>query len=127
MSELEAEKLALEIRRLKQDTGVMGRLQGTLPFVTVLVAVGSLWFGVAQFISESRQNRTLRWEQQVRADIQELLAFPKNDEYTVARASFLIQDLRRLEKYLGQQDDEVTSTLLALIQDDCDFDKRRHV
>jgi hypothetical protein len=127
MSDLETEKLALEVRRLKQEAGVMGRLLGTLPLITVLVAVGTFWFGVVQFISESRQNRTLRWEEQLRSDIQELLAFPKNEEYTVSRASFLLQDLRRLQGYLGRDDDQVTGTLLALVQDDCDFDKRRHV
>jgi hypothetical protein len=127
MSDREIEKLELEIRQLKQDTGAMGRLRGMLPVVTSLVAIGGLWFGVAQFVSESKLNRQLRWEDQVRSHIEELLAFPRNEQYTVSRASFLLQDLRNLQAHLDLDEDNVTDTLINLVQDDCDFDNRRHV
>jgi hypothetical protein len=127
---LQQEKLRLEIDNLRKQKSWEGRLGRYVPFATAIVAIAGLWFGFVQFIQEQKSDRDLRIQNQIQANVSELLEFPGKDERSVSRVSFLLSELLELRKHLSlkaMDEDRITTVLVDLVKDDLNFDKLRHL
>jgi hypothetical protein len=153
-SEAELLKLRLEIDGLRHKNKWENRISVYIPLASVLLAVGGFLFGIYQFQSQQRlqQDRTIleqqkdrlakereqaiRIQAQIRDDVDQLLRFTTNKDMTIARASFLLNDLKRLCSYSGNEEQvdsvsgnklvrEVTKSLVEMVRSDCDFDSPR--
>jgi hypothetical protein len=145
LTTLQIEKLKLEIENLKSKSKGEGRLPSFIPLISVVVAVGGFLFGIYQFRAQQEKERvtkqvdqTIKIQSQIREDVEQLLKFTRDEEITVARVRFLLDDLQRTmnipvhadtgQTAVSDEDKKtITSSLITLISDDCDFSKPRDV
>lgn len=140
---LEIEKLKLETQGLKEKNGRQITLATYIPLLSVLIAVGGFLFGVLQYYDQQEKARIneqtdqkLTVQTQIRDNLNRVLQFPKEKNQTLSQIAFLLNDLdRSLRVSIGGtentpenlQDEQrkITSNLIQLILDDCNFDEQR--
>jgi len=130
----ETQKLDLEIEGLRKKNR-----RDVIRLITTMVTVAALLFGLYKFYVEQQKERfsreaeqKLRLQNQMRADIGELLGFTKDKDQTISRALFLLEDFKALLA-LAQLNDEqrtfdshretFTKSLVYLVLYDSDFEK----
>ena len=116
---LESKKLALEIESLRKKNR-----RDIIRFVTTVVTIAGLLFGLYKFYAEQQKDRAtreadqkLRFQSQVRTDIDEILSFTQDKNLTISRASFLLDDLKtllQLTASLNENQRTVESSKIAL-------------
>lgn len=150
-ADVEEEKLRLEIVNLRKRNKWWAQ-----PIWSVLVAVIGLFLtfvGIEiqrsteqqRFISEQQEARKKRevdqWnrsQDQIRADIDEILRFPKDQSQSTARISLLLEDIKTiLNSYMNERqrvsdlfpgfEQRLSTRLVLLVRDDCDLSKTRDV
>lgn len=140
---MEEEKLRLEIASLRKRNKWWAQ-----PILGVLVGVVGIYLTFVQFetqqdrlITEQQEARKKRevdqWnrsQDQIRKDIDEILGFPHDQSQSVARVSFLLEDIKTdLDSYVGEKqrvsdlfpkyERSLTKRLVSLVKDDCDFSR----
>lgn len=147
------EKLNLEIEHLKNNGGRKKSLASYTPLLSVLIAVGGFLFGVYQFqrqqqiqqnqlVNEQQKERVTRdaeqsakIQNQIRSDTDQILQFPKDQQQTISKVSFLLEDLRgyimlasQRKTSSAQQDMRpVSIVLVRSVVNDCNFDQQRDI
>ncbi|GLC25917.1 hypothetical protein [Roseisolibacter agri] len=127
------EKLRLEIATLQRaaleaaERSWPRRVEPYLPLLTMLVSVAGALAALTRFLNDRQVTRRRRLEEEFRADLQELVAFPSAESGGAAHVSFLLQDLRQLTTQLEQRVADVTTILVELAIRDLDFGNPRHV
>jgi hypothetical protein len=141
-SDLEEEKLKLEIVELRKKN----KWWAQPIFATgvgVIVGVLGLFLTVVQFesqrtseqdrtIIEQQRDRTIRFQNQIRADIDEILRFTRDQTQTVSRVSFLLEDIKtvmqsqvndkqKVSDLFPGYERRLSESLVFLVRDDCDF------
>lgn len=130
----ETEKLDLEIESLRKKNR-----RDIIRLVTIIVTVAGLLFGLYKFYAEQQKDRIsreadqkLRFQNQMRADIDEILRFTQDKTETMSRASFLLEDLKTLlamapvsgdQRTFASYKESFTRSLVYLILYDSDFNK----
>jgi hypothetical protein len=152
ITELERRKTAAELKKLNREIDDLKRKskfrQWFLeysPLVTVLVAIGGFLWGIYQFkaqqkeqqartIVEQQRGLSVRIQDQIRTDLDQLLHFTNDKQQTVSRVLFLLEELKDLLHYpisdtqrmsdiFPGQERAVTQSLVGMIDNDCDFKK----
>jgi hypothetical protein len=152
LSEAQLRKLHLEIEDLQRRGQWERRVARYVPPLTAALAAAGLAFGFYQFksqqgkqheqnIAERQKDRDareleqrLRLQNQIRADLDRLLQFARDEEQTVSAASFLLSDLKallaskvnesqRMMDIYPEYERNVTLSLLTSIKYDCDFSR----
>lgn len=107
-AELERQKLALEIEKLRQQNRLLERVATYGPLLTTMVAIAGLFLSFLSFQSaretesETRAlDRGNRIQQQIRSDKEQILKFPSSQEFFPSAVGFLIDDLNTLIVQLG--------------------------
>ena len=150
LSTAQLEKLRLEVESLRNKNQWQERVAQFIPLITVFLAVAGFIFGIWQFqrqqssqqeklVSEQQKDRasqdldrTLRIQNQIRTDTEQLLRFTNDPTQTLSRVAFLLDDLKVLahqpvgDSQEGSQiilnsRETVTSSLIKMIHYDCDF------
>ena len=129
----EEQKLDLEIEHLRKQNR-----KDIIRLVTTIVTVAGLLLGLYQYLNARQKerlaetsDRKLRFQSQMRADIDELLTLAHDESLTVSRASFLLQDLDSVMNVAATVDGNAeavqkyraafTQSLVDLILYDSDF------
>lgn len=110
LTRAQLDKLRLEIADLKHKKSREDRFLQYSPLVTVIVAVAGFLFGIYQFqtqqTKEQQKDRASRetdqiiiLQNQIRADVNELLRFTGDQSQPVSRVLFLLEDLNYLLSY----------------------------
>ncbi|MDX6529718.1 MAG: hypothetical protein QOH41_2008 [Blastocatellia bacterium] len=141
------EKLNLEIRDLKRKSPWIETLLQLAPTVTVLVTGLGLFFAFYQFHkgqqvarATERTDQRVKLQTQIRNDLDQIVQFPADTNQTVARVSFLLQDLTKLEginqsdlanagepdKFAAEQR-SISDVFARMILKDIDYNKQRDV
>jgi hypothetical protein len=140
----ERQKLELEIKELKWKAKWWSQ-PITATVLGVLVGLGGFIVAAYQFESQTtneqqrdRQSRVvdqhIRFQNQIRNDVDEILRFPRNQNETVSRVLFLIKDIETVMKSQDGEHQKVadlfpgyerrlTESLVFVVRDDCDFTK----
>lgn len=119
-----------------------------MPYTTLLsavIAVCGLLFGIYQFEKGRQKDRaaqerdqSIRIQNQIRADLDQILTFTQDKQQTSARVSFLLADLKSyldIEAKDGQAGSEdanarirkVSAVLVKAMVADCNFEEHRDV
>ena len=149
LSAKQAEKLDLEIAilRKKNKWDVVAYF---MPILATLVGVAGFFFTVVAFdsqrkaeqgriVSEQKRDRIareidqqVRFQNQIRTDIDEILRSARDEKQPISRVSFLLEDMKTVldsnvnetkkvsEVFPGYQR-TLTKSLVILVRDDCDF------
>lgn len=149
-------KLTLEIQRLEGKGKPGESLKQWTPLISVLIAVGGFLFGIYQFQSQQKTQQTqtieeqqkdrrnravdqrIRIQSQIRADLEQLLQFPRDRQQTISKAVFLLEDLKsQLRINVDEAQDNadatannkrmITVSLVETVEDDCNFTEPRDV
>jgi hypothetical protein len=142
------EKLTLEIKdlRTRNKWEFVGKFMPVIgqfvPVIATILAVLGFFFTVYQYQSQrtieankdrmSREvDQTSRFQNQIRSDIDEILRSAGEQKQIVSRVKFLLDDVKTvLESRVNQRrvadifcgyDRRLTSSLVILVRDDCDF------
>jgi hypothetical protein len=141
----ETQKLDLEIVNLRKKNN-WESFSPLIPLVASAVTVIGLLIGLYQFRSgqrllqenalrAERQNRTTTFQNQLREDVDQIFAFPREKSLTLSRTAFLIEDLHTIldsnvdeQTKMRQQLDpnyerNISQNLAYLITYDTDFIK----
>lgn|GEM_PF-2750409 len=150
-SDLELAKLKLEIESLKKKNR-WEIIAQFLPLIATTLAVAGFFLTILQFESRRTAERTqavveqqkerltreidqtTRLQNQIRTDIDEILRFTRDEQQTVARVSFLLEDMKTVMESKVNEKDKVsdifpqyerrlTKSLVIMVRDDCDFSK----
>ena len=137
-SKAELEKLNLEVESLRKNNKWEPILKW-IRLIASIVAVLGLFFGLYKFYVEQQRERItrevdqkLRFQNQMRTDIDEILRFPEDKDQTIARISFLLGDLATtLDSYVNKDQrvsdvfptykETFTENLVILVASDSDF------
>ncbi len=88
----EYEKLKLEIQNLKRQNSLVIKFSSYVPLLTVLIAVFGFWFGVVRFLSDKKIERSIRIDNQLQTNINRLIEFPIDDNFSISEVLFHITD-----------------------------------
>jgi hypothetical protein len=127
------EKTRLEIRKLTAEVAAVessripAKLSDYVPLVTAIVTVAGAFAALTRYLEDRRATRAARFEEQLRADLEELIKFSGVDTGGAARVRFLLQDLTRLCRELPERGDDVTAVVVEVAIRDLDFVFPRHV
>jgi hypothetical protein len=104
------EKLNLEIRDLKKRSAHREIILQLVPAITVLVTVLGLLFTIYQFHqgqqaarANEQADQRIKVQSQIRNDLDQIAQCPADKMQTVARVSFLLQDLTKLQTVSDSQ------------------------
>lgn len=140
------DKLDIEIENLRNKNKRIESFSPLFPLVTSLVTVVAIAIGFLQFqsqqrllqektITEQQHERTTRFQNQLRSDVDEISRFTQDKSQTLSRASFLLDDMNILIDSTSTITDEqsskafrsyertVTKVLVEQIVNDADFMK----
>jgi hypothetical protein len=109
------------------DRSLPRRAEPYLPLLTALISVAAALAALTRFLNDRQVVRLRHLEEEFRADLQQLVAFPSDETRGAAHASFLLQDLRHLAEQLDERAVDVTTILVELAIRDLDFSEPRHV
>ena len=141
-AELQRQKLALEIEKLRQQNRLIERLGTFVPVLTTLVALAGLFLSLLSFQSarqtenETRaRDRANRIQHQIRSDKEQILKFPSSEEFFPSGVGFLIDDVKNLiaqlakdptNKAEAEQAETDTTNLLIDMGWSLQYDQARH-
>jgi hypothetical protein len=133
LADAQLEKLKLEIENLRTKKWE-DRISKFVPMVTALVAVIGLLITINQFTAQQRKDReakvqeqNIKDETQIRSNIDQLLSLTTDKNLTIARVSFLLEDLKALIKRRPDEQQKITEILSEFIQYDCNFNNLRDI
>lgn len=153
--DLEIQKLDLEAQSLLKKNKWDLKAQFMPPIIAMLLGVGGLYLTLNQYKGQRRaeQDRTIseqqkdrkngevdqrtRLQNQIRTDIDEILRFTRDENQTVSRISYLLEDIKTVMRstlYIDEEKQTVakafpeyerhlTESLAIMVRDDCDFTK----
>lgn len=124
---LQQEKLQLEIKELRVKSNLTTQVTQSIPFITTLVAVSGLIFGMYQNRIARRNELMLRDEEHLRSDMDQLLTLQVDKQSSVGKISFLFDDLNQLINRRPDRRKPISDAIIRFIKEDCDFDNLRHV
>ncbi|HWN09600.1 MAG TPA: hypothetical protein VNO50_10090 [Pyrinomonadaceae bacterium] len=152
IKEAELEKLKLEISEVRNNNKWGRGITQYLPLISVMIAIGGFLFGIYEFKKKSAEeqkqataeqikdretrkaDQTIRIQNQVRSDLEQLYQFTKKDQ-TISQARFILADLKAYldidkdldSKLQAKRIRDITTNLMASVKEDCDFDRLRDV
>jgi hypothetical protein len=120
----------LQIGQLEQDTGWQGEVRGYLPGGSALVALAAAAWGALVYFRDQRRDRELRAEQEIAANLNQIIAYGKGDPIGSAQLISSLTNLNALVGRIGDKNkviDRVTRVVATLITEDIDFNDPKQV
>ncbi len=120
----------LQIRQLEQETGWQGEVRGYLPGGSALVALAAVVWGAVVYLRDQRRDRTLRTEQEIATNLNQVIAYSKGELTVSAQAISSLANLNALADQASDRNrliDRVTDVVVTAITEDIDFNDVRQV
>jgi len=123
--DLDLEKKDLEVEKLRQETSLEGRFRPYIPLLSVVAALIAGSFGIFKYIRDNRRDYMLRVEQDIAANIEHIVEFPKDGNHLNALVTTALDNLSWLISQTSSPDRHqarITEAIVTAVMDDIDFD-----